>query len=229
MQDFLNKIGIVPNNILLYEQAFVHRSFINENPKFHLGHNERLEFLGDAVLELIVTDFLYNKYPDRPEGDLTSYRSALVNTHALGDVSKGLGFNNYLQLSKGESRDKESRARLSILADTYEAVLGAIYLDLGYLACEDFVVKTLLPYTEDIVKNNLFKDAKSFVQEMAQEKIQITPIYKLLQESGPDHNKIFTVGIYFDDKLIAEGKGNSKQLAEIEAAKNAIIKKGWSN
>lgn len=228
MQEFLKKLEISYNNLSLYEQAFVHRSFINENPKFSLGHNERLEFLGDSVLELIVTDFLYNKYPNEPEGNLTSYRSSLVNTQTIGRVAGDLGFNEYLKLSKGESRDSQSRARMSILADTYEAILGAIYLDLGYGVCEDFVIKTLLPYTEDIVKNNLFKDPKSFTQEMAQEKYQVTPSYKVIEESGPDHNKTFKVAIYFGDKLVAEGIGNSKQLAEVSAAKNAIVVKGWN-
>lgn len=228
MQEFLKNIGIKYNNIEIYEQAFVHRSFINENPNFHLGHNERLEFLGDSVLELIVTDYLYNKYPKHNEGELTSYRSALVNTNSLGKVAGDLGFNDYLKLSKGESKDKNSRARLSILADTYEALLGAMYLDNGYLSCGEFVLQTLLPNTDEIVRDGLYKDPKSFVQEMAQEKLQVTPIYKVLEESGPDHNKVFKIGIYFGEKLVAEGKGNSKQLAEADAAKNALTIKKWN-
>ncbi len=221
----INKINY--KNIEIYNQAFVHRSYINENPRFEMGHNERLEFLGDSVLELIVTDFLYKKYPHHAEGDLTSYRAALVNTHSIGEVAESLGFNDYLKLSKGESKDVKSRARLSILADTYEAILGAIYLDVGYEECVAFVSRTLLPNTDSIVKGGLFKDPKSHVQEKSQEKYQLTPVYKVLDESGPDHNKIFLIGIYFGDKQIAKGEGNSKQLAESDAAKNAIKKEGW--
>jgi ribonuclease III len=233
--DFLNKNKITFKNISLYEQAFVHRSYINENPKFALGHNERLEFLGDSVLELVVTDYLFRKFPDHAEGDLTSYRAALVNTNSLGQVAQKLGANDFLKLSKGESKDKESRARFSILADTYEALLGAMYLDSDYKSCVRFVESTLLVNIDDIIAGKLFKDPKSKIQELAQEKLQITPVYKVITETGPDHNKVFTVGVYFqteidnkpNSKLICEGVGNSKQLAEIDAAKNAIEKLKW--
>jgi ribonuclease-3 len=228
MQELLKKLNIEYKKIELYEQAFVHRSFINENPKFVLGHNERLEFLGDAVLELIVTDFLYRKYPDHNEGDLTAYRAALVNTNSIGAVAQELGFNEHLKLSKGESKDT-GRARFSILADTFEAMLGAIYLDLGYERCVKFVEDTIVQNLDSIVRDGLYKDPKSLVQERAQELKQLTPVYKLLSESGPDHDKIFVVGIYFNNDLIAEGEGKSKQLGEIDAAKNALTKLKWIN
>jgi len=218
--DFKNK------NLLL--QAFIHRSYINENANTKLNHNERLEFLGDAVLELISTDFLYQKFSDLAEGELTAYRSALVNTNTLSEVAKSLDFNNYLFLSKGESKDF-GRARVSILADTYESVIGAIFLDAGYDDAKKFVEKTLLIKTESIIETGKYKDSKSKVQELSQEKLQVTPNYKVIQESGPDHNKKFIVGICFGDKEIAKGEGRSKQEAETDAAKNAIIKMKWDN
>jgi ribonuclease-3 len=228
MEDFLIKNKIEYKNINLYEQAVVHRSFINENPKFELGHNERLEFLGDAVLELIVTDFLYVKYPHHAEGDMTSYRSALVNANTLSEVALHLNLNSYLKLSRGEAKETEiTRARMSILADTYEALLGAMYIDLGYDTCRKWVTKTLLINTDDIVSAGSHRDSKSHVQEKSQEKLQVTPIYKIINESGPDHDKVFVVGIYFNEKEIAKGEGKSKQLGEVDAAKNAIIKMGW--
>lgn len=226
IKNFLDNSGINYKNLPLYEQAFVHRSFINENPNFERGHNERLEFLGDAVMELIVTDFLYNKYTGHSEGDLTVYRAALVNTVTLGNVATEFGFNDYLRLSKGESKDM-GKARLTILADTYEALLGAIYLDVGYEECVKWVTKTLLPNTENIIKNNLYKDPKSVVQEKSQEKRQITPTYRVLSESGPDHDKIFVVGIFFGEEKVAEGRGKSKQESETAAAREAIQKYGW--
>jgi ribonuclease-3 len=229
MQDikiFLDKNNIKYNNLALYEQAFVHRSYINENPKFEMGHNERLEFLGDAVMELIVTDFLYRKYEGHSEGDLTAYRAALVNTQTISTAASDFGLNDYLKLSKGESKDI-GKARMTILADTYEALLGAMYLDSGYEACKQWVAKTLLPNTENIIENKLYKDAKSLVQEKAQEKLQLTPRYKVMSESGPDHDKIFVVGIFFNEELVAEGKGKSKQESETLAAKGALQKYGW--
>ncbi len=210
----------------LLEQAFIHRSFINENPRSGLEHNERLEFLGDAVLELVVTEYLYSKYPHHNEGDLTAYRSALVNAVTLGDVADKLSFNDLLKLSKGEAKDV-SRARSSILADAYEAFIGALYIDQGFDAVKEFVSKTLLIKTEDIIKKGLYKDAKSFVQEKSQELYGVTPAYKVLHEEGPDHDKIFRIGIYFNDELIAEGEGKSKQEAETSSARKALEIKGW--
>ena len=213
-------------NDALLEQAFIHRSFINENPRSGLEHNERLEFLGDAVLELIVTEYLYDVYPHHNEGDLTAYRSALVNAVTLGKVADSLSFNDMMKLSKGEAKDV-SRARSSILADAYEAFVGALYLDQGYDAAKSFISRTVLVKTDDIVKQGLYKDAKSFVQEKAQEVESVTPSYKVLGEEGPDHDKRFTVGIYFADEMVAEGTGKSKQEAETEAARAALLKRGW--
>lgn len=220
----LTKVNFTNEKLL--NQAFIHRSFINENPRSGLEHNERLEFLGDAVLELIVTEFLYTKYPHHNEGDLTSYRSALVNAVTLGEVASGLQFNDMLKLSKGEAKDV-SRARSSILADAYEAFVGALYLDQGYESANDFITRTLLGKTDEIIRKGLYKDAKSFVQEKAQELYGVTPSYRVLHEEGPDHDKLFKVGIYFNDEVIAEGNGKSKQEAETLAARNALVIKKW--
>jgi ribonuclease-3 len=223
---FENKIGVNFTDKKLLEQAFIHRSYINENTGSKLSHNERLEFLGDAVLELVVTDHLYKKYPDRDEGSLTAYRSALVNAVIIGEVAGGLGMNEYLLLSKGETRDS-GRARSYILANTYESFVGALYLDQGYDKARDFIARTLFGKIDDIVKNKLWRDAKSLVQEKAQEIVSVTPEYKVLSESGPDHDKNFTVGIFFGRDKIAEGRGHSKQEAEQAAARSALEAKDW--
>jgi len=224
--DFEKKIKVVFKDKKLLEQSFTHRSFINENPGADLAHNERLEFLGDAVLELIVTDFLYKKYLGYTEGELTALRSALVNAIIISEVAGDIGMNDYLLLSKGEAKDF-GKARQYILANTYEALIGAMYLDQGYETVDKFVIKTLLPKTEEIVNKKLWRDAKSLVQERAQEYALVTPAYKVLHETGPDHDKHFTVGIYFAKDLIAEGKGKSKQEAEQSAALAALKVKNW--
>lgn len=226
IDEFKQKNNIIFNNNALLEQAFIHRSFINENPRTGLVHNERLEFLGDAVLELIVTEYLYTKYPHQNEGDLTAYRSALVNAVTLGELASDLGFNDMMKLSKGEAKDVH-RARSSILADAYEAFVGALYLDQGYINVKTFITETLLGKTEDIIKKGLYKDAKSYVQEKAQELYSFTPSYKVISEEGPDHDKIFLIGIYFGENEIAKGQGKSKQEAETTAARAALIAKGW--
>lgn len=226
LQEFKDLNQITFNNDELLAQAFIHRSFINENPRSGYEHNERLEFLGDAVLELIVTEYLYEKYPHHNEGDLTAYRSALVNAITLGEVAGSLSFNDMMKLSKGEAKDV-TRARSSILADAYEAFVGALYLDQGYVPARDFISRTLLGKTEEIIRKGLYKDAKSFVQEKSQELYSITPAYKVLSEEGPDHDKLFNIGIYFGDELIAEGAGKSKQEGETAAARSALEKKGW--
>lgn len=218
------KIAFKDKNLL--KQAFIHRSYINENPSAGLSHNERLEFLGDAVLELIVTDYLYKKYPSYTEGELTALRSALVNANIIADVAQKIGMNDYLLLSRGESKDN-GKARQYILANTYEAYVGAVYLDQGYDKTEDFVRSTLLPHTDEIVSKKLWRDSKSLVQEKAQEYAGVTPAYKVLNETGPDHDKHFTVGIMFGGDLIAEGKGKSKQEAEQNAAQAALKTKNW--
>lgn len=224
--DFEKKTKITFKNKNLLKQAFIHRSYINENGNTGLSHNERLEFLGDAVLELIVTDFLYKKYPSYTEGELTALRSALVNAVIIADVAQKIGMNDFLLLSRGEAKDT-GKARQYILANTYEAFAGAVYLDLGYEAVNQFVKDTLLPCTDEIVNKKLWRDAKSLVQEKAQEFVEVTPSYKVLNESGPDHDKHFTVGIFFGSELIAEGKGKSKQEAEQSAAQNALKVKNW--
>lgn len=224
--NFEEKTKIFFKNKDLLKQAFIHRSYINENPKIGLPHNERLEFLGDAVLELVVTDYLYKKYNSYTEGEMTSIRSALVNAIIISDVASKLEMNDYLLLSKGESKDK-GKARQYILANTYEAYVGALYLDQGYDVVKDFITDSLLIHTDKIVKNKLWRDAKSLVQEKAQEHIGVTPSYKVLAESGPDHDKNFTVGIFFGKDLIAQGKGNSKQEAEQESALNALKNNKW--
>ena len=224
--NFEKKTKIIFKDKSLLQQAFIHRSYINENPKTSLSHNERLEFLGDAVLELIVTDFLYKKYPTYTEGELTALRSALVNAVIISEVATKIGMNDYLLLSKGEAKDN-GKARQYILANTYEAYIGALYLDQDIEIVDKFIHKYLLPKTEEIVSKKLWRDAKSLVQEKAQEFVNFTPAYKVLKESGPDHDKNFTVGIYFGSSLIAEGKGQSKQEAEQSAALAALKAKNW--
>lgn len=230
MKDFSaleKKLEISFGNKDLLTQAFLHRSYLNEHANVKMHHNERLEFLGDAVLELVVTDYLYSAHPENPEGELTAYRAALVNTNTISDTSKDLGFEDYLLLSKGEAKDT-GKARAYILANTFEAFIGALYLDQGYDAAQKFIARSIFPQLEKIIAEGLWRDAKSFVQEKSQESIGVTPSYKVLSESGPDHNKVFTVGIFFRDQKIAEGKGNSKQEAETEAARAALAVKKWS-
>lgn len=220
------KLNIKFKNKDLLIQAFCHRSYLNESPGFYLSHNERLEFLGDAVLELVITEHLYKKYPQKPEGELTNWRASLVNAKMLSEVAKKLGFNDFLLLSKGEAQET-GKARQYILANTFEAFVGATYLDRGYKKCDEFIKKYLLIELPDIIKNNLFKDSKSRFQEEAQEKVGITPTYKVMKEWGPDHAKHFTIGVFLDNELIAKGEGSSKQEAEEVAAKNALQTKKW--
>jgi len=224
--DFEKKTGVIFKDKNLLKQAFIHRSYINENGASALSHNERLEFLGDAVLELVVTDFLYKKYPNYTEGELTAVRSALVNAIIISEIAGEVGMNDYLLLSKGEAKDN-GKARQYILANTFEAFIGAMYLDQGYDTVDKFIAKNLLLKTEEIVKKKLWRDAKSLVQEKAQEFVSVTPLYKVLHESGPDHDKHFTVGVYFGGELITEGKGKSKQEAEQSAALSALKLKNW--
>jgi ribonuclease III len=227
IETFCKKNGLVFCNKSVIEQAFIHRSYINENPRTGKSHNERLEFLGDAVLELVTTEYLYKKYPHAPEGELTAYRSALVNAQIVGEVGIVLGMNDCLFLSKGEARDVGTRARHIILANTYEAVVGAIYIDQGYKRAQDFIEHTLMPATEEIVSKKLWRDAKSWVQEKCQEIYQVTPTYKLVDAVGPDHDKEFIMAIFFNEKEIARGQGKSKQDAEQRAAREALEKEKW--
>ncbi len=207
-------------------QAFCHRSYLNENPSFRLGNNERLEFLGDAVLELVVTEDIFKNYPKESEGTMTSWRSALVNAKMLSEIASELNFNDFLLLSKGESKES-GKARQYILANTFEAFIGALYLDQGYNACQDFIKKHLVVKLPEIIKKGLFKDAKSRFQEVAQEREGITPSYKVLKEWGPDHAKVFVVGVFLGEELVAKGRGSSKQEAQEEAAQKAFQVKGW--
>jgi ribonuclease-3 len=223
---FEKKINFTFKDRALLKQAFVHRSYLNEHRDLNIGHNERLEFLGDAVLELVVTNFLYKKYPQKPEGDLTSYRAALVNAVTLSGLAADLGMNDYLLLSKGEAKDK-GRARQIILANVFEAVVGAIYLEAGYEGASDFIEKTVLVDDEKIVIAGLAQDSKSFFQRKAQEVYGVTPSYKILSETGPDHNKRFVVGLFIGEEKISEGEGHSKQEAEQDAAKKGLSHKGW--
>lgn len=208
------------------EQAVVHRSYLNEHPTFPLSHNERLEFLGDAVLELVVTEYLYNNY-DNEEGELTTWRSALVNGDSLADVAIELGIEPYLYLSKGEEKDVNSKARRTILADAMEAVIGAIYLDFGWEASKVFILANVVVRLKNILEKRLYMDPKSRFQEAAQSKMSITPSYKVLEESGPDHQKSFRVGVYLGKDFVAEGLGSSKQEAQIAAAEEGLKAKAW--
>ena len=206
--------------------AVTHRSYLNENRDAKQDHNERLEFLGDAVLELVVTDFLFNKYQDKPEGELTAVRAALVNTVSLADASDKLGINDYLLMSKGEAKDT-GRARQYILANAFEAVIGALYVDQGYEAPKEFIASHLFGKTDRIVENRLWQDAKSRFQEVAQEHVSVTPTYELMNQEGPDHDRVFTIGVFLRKEKVAEGRGQSKQEAEQQAAEKAIENKGW--
>mgnify|MGYP005843832919 FL=1 len=229
MKDFSNlekRLNLNFKNKDLLIQAFCHRSYLNENPDFYLDHNERLEFLGDAVLELVVTEYLFQKYPQKPEGELTNWRAALVNAKQLSEVARDLGFNDFLLLSRGEAKEL-GKARQYILANTFEALIGAIYLDQGYQVCQDFIKKKLTIKLPEIIEKGLFKDPKSRFQEEAQERVGITPTYQVLEEWGPDHAKHFIVGVFLDTELVAKGEGSSKQEAELEAAKNALEAKNW--
>ncbi len=223
LQDLLK---VIFKDTALLLSAITHRSYLNEHRDATWDHNERLEFLGDAVLELVVTDFLFAKYPEKPEGELTAVRAALVNTNSLCNASEILGINKFLLMSKGESKD-EGRARQYILANVFEACIGAIYLDQGYEAARNCIAERLFANTEKIVEKRLWQDAKSRFQELAQERASITPTYETLSQDGPDHDRVFTVGVFLRHEKVAEGKGRSKQEAEQQAAQMAVVAKGW--
>lgn len=222
-EKFQKKIDLKFKDELLLHQVFVHRSYLNENPGFPLNHNERLEFLGDAVLELVVTEHLFKTYPN-PEGDLTNWRSALVKGQMLASVALELDMGELLYLSRGEEKSG-GKSRSLILANTFEALLGAIYLDQDYVVAKSFVEKFLLGRLPEILEKGLHVDPKSRLQELAQEQRGVTPTYRVLAESGPDHAKQFQVGVFLKDELIGEGHGNSKQAAEQGAAVKALS--GW--
>jgi ribonuclease-3 len=209
------------------QQAMVHRSYLNENPSFPLGHNERLEYLGDAVLELVVSDFLYRNYPNQ-EGDLTNWRASLVNAKSLSDVASEMDLDRWLMLSRGEAKDKGSKARQNIHANAVEAIIGAMYLDAGFEVAKKFIAERILSKLPAILANELYVDPKSRFQEMSQEVFGITPSYKVLREWGPDHDKHFEVAVHLGAEDIATGQGASKQEAQVAAAAAGLRVKGWA-
>lgn len=221
------KIGFKFNNLELLKQALVHRSYMNEHPGFGVGHNERLEFLGDAVLEIVVTKFLFLNFPNTAEGNLTNWRASLVNSKMLYEVAQDIKLDGHLYLSKGEEKDKNKKARHFILADAIEAIIGAIYLDQGLEPASEFIHKNILIKLDKIIKNQLYLDPKSHFQEKSQELRGTTPHYQVLDETGPDHAKIFVVGLYIGEELISQGKGSSKQEAQIDAAGEGLKKLNW--
>ncbi|MDP3762587.1 MAG: ribonuclease III [bacterium] len=223
---FEKSAGVNFKNKKLLAEAFTHRSYLNENPSQELRHNERLEFLGDAVLELAVTEVLFKKFPASTEGELTSLRAALVNAVILSEIAGGLDFNSYLLLSRGEAKDL-GRARQFILANAFEALVGALYLDRGYGVVKIFIEKYVLSHLDEILAKKLFRDAKSLFQEKAQELAGVTPTYEVLNEWGPDHDKHFIVGAYLGKELAGEGEGPSKQEAQQNAAERALRLKDW--
>jgi ribonuclease-3 len=214
------KLGLSFSDIAILREAITHRSFLNENPGAG-KHNERLEFLGDAVLELVVTENVFNNYPELPEGEMTALRAAVVRKESLSEAAKGLGLDDFLRLSRGESKN-EGVARDAILANAFEALLGAIYLDQGYVITRDFILGILEGPVKAAYIAKSYIDAKSRLQEHLQAGRNITPSYKLLGSTGPDHQKEFVVGVYAGPELLAEGTGNSKQVAEMDAAQRAI-------
>lgn len=219
-EDLAKELGVQFKDISLLKRALTHRSFLNENREVERS-NERLEFLGDAVLELIVSTYLYNEYPDRPEGDLTSFRSAIVRTESLAKASRELGYGKYLRMAKGEE-ESGGRDKDYILANTFEAILGAIYIDQGYEVCKTLVTKTLISKMDHIVEHRLDIDSKTKIQEVAQAKYSLTPTYKVLKEYGPDHDKKFVVAVTLGKKIIGKGEGSSKQRAEEAAAEEGL-------
>src|SRR3989338_5243637 len=219
-------LGVTFQNIDTLRQALVHRSYLNEHTSFPLDHNERLEFLGDAVLELVVTEYLYLNYPN-PEGEMTNWRAALMNGQQLANIAAKLFVEDFLYMSRGERKDRDSKARRYILANAMEAIIGAMYLDRGWDVAKEFVTRAVLSLLPEILEKKLYIDPKSRFQESAQEHTGITPTYRVHSEEGPDHEKVFTVGVYLEKERVAEGVGTSKQEAQVDAAEKAIEAKGW--
>jgi len=217
------KLGTSFKNEDLLTEALTHRSYLNEFPRWHLPHNERLEYLGDAVLELVVSEELFGAFPEEPEGRLTVLRAALVNYQILAKVAEALDLDKFLLMSRGERRDT-GKAREVILANAIEAVIGAMYLDQGLPKVEAFIKKYVMNNLDGVLKSKSYRDAKSELQELVQERMKITPTYKMIEETGPAHRRIFKMGVYFADKFVADGEGASKQEAELTAAKNALKK-----
>lgn len=216
------RLGFEFNNISLLVTALTHRSYVNEHREAALNHNERLEYLGDAVLELVSSDFLYRRY-NESEGVMTSLRSALVRTESIGEAGHELGYEPLVRLSKGE-RMGSDRAHEVIMADCFEAVIGAIYLDQGYDVAKKFIAKHILSKIDTIIEESTWRDPKSYVQELSQKVSGVTPVYRTLREDGPDHDKHFVVAMYIDGELFTSGEGHSKQDAQTNAAKLAVKK-----
>ncbi len=213
------------SNADLYIEAMTHRSFLNEQSDSTRKHNERLEFLGDAVLELAVTEYLFANF-DNPEGELTAWRASLVNGEMLVRVARKIGIEEFLMMSKGEAKDT-GRARNYLLANAVEAIIGAIHLDKGYQNAYNFIMKNVIVYLDEVLEKKLYVDPKSYFQEKAQENVSITPHYEVISESGPDHDRTFNIGVFLDKEKVAEGEGSSKQEAQREAAREALKIKNW--
>lgn len=219
-------IGYQFSDNKLLQQAVTHRSYLNENPAWPVGHNERLEYLGDAVLELVVTEYLYEHYPETPEGEMTNWRAALVNAVMLSSITNDFDLNAYMLLSRGEARDT-GRARQYILANAIEALIGAMYLDGGYQPCKEFIGRFVLTHLPEIISKRLYRDPKSLLQEQSQDRLGVTPTYNVMEEWGPDHARQFRIGVYLGKELAGEGQGQSKQDAQQAAAEDALQNKGW--
>ncbi|MBI3588973.1 MAG: ribonuclease III [Candidatus Liptonbacteria bacterium] len=221
LEELESQINLKFKNSDLLKEAVTHRSYLNEKPSWPVPHNERLEYLGDAVLELAVSEMLFKKFPTEPEGQLTLLRAALVNYQMLSEVALSINLDQFILMSKGEAKDT-GKAREVILANAIESLIGAIYLDQGFKEVTPFVQKFIFSRLSGVLKNKTYKDSKSTLQEIVQERFKLTPTYKVEEESGPAHQKKFKVGVYFGEKFVAEGGGFSKQEAEIEAAKEAL-------
>ena len=224
-KELAEKLNVSFKNIELFQEAITHRSYLNENRGYKLNHNERLEFLGDAVLELVVTDHLYRNY-ENPEGELTNWRAALVNGEMLSRIGEEIGIEDYLLMSRGERKDT-GKARQYLLANAVESIIGAIYLDQGFAASKQVIEKYILSKLPIILKTKSYLDPKSFFQEKAQELEQVTPHYEVIKEWGPDHARMFRMGVFLNDEKIADGEGDSKQEAQRKAAEEALKVKGW--
>lgn len=228
LEKLSQKLGVKFNNPEIIKTAVTHRSYLNEHRSYKLEHNERLEFLGDAVLELVVTEYLYKNYKN-PEGELTNWRAALVNGEMLAKISKNLGVEEFLLMSRGEAKDT-GRARQYLLANAFEAIVGAIYLDQGengYEAARKFISENVITELPEILEKKSYQDPKSRFQEESQDKVGVTPSYRVISESGPDHDKKFVVGVYLGDELVAKGEGQSKQEAQRKAAEKGLEVKKW--
>jgi ribonuclease-3 len=220
------RLGYVFKDKSLLVQAITHRSYLNEHADFPYPHNERLEFLGDAVLELVVTEHLFLNYSN-PEGELTNWRAALVNAKTLAGIGQQLAFEDFLLMSKGEAKDKNSKARMYIIANAMESIIGAVYLDGAWESAKTYIEKNILSHLKFILEHHLHIDPKSRFQETSQDLLGVTPSYKVLEEVGPDHAKEFTVGVFLEKEMVAIGKGTSKQEAQIAAAEEGLKAKGW--